>query len=308
MKKKIVILGSTNIDHIARVKRIPVPGETVGDGVYSKAFGGKGFNQAVAATRAGGNVMFLSSVGGDEDGKRIITYLSNLGADTTNVIFKKDSPTGAAFIFVDDHGENCIVVSPGANKELKVTEVESLGSVIAAADYLVMQMELPYDCVEAAAEVAAANNTYLLLNPAPACKLKDNLLSLIDLLVVNEIEAEIITGKSIDKLGVEKMAELLVEMGAKAVIITLGVDGCYFLDKKSREKYPAYIVNAIDSTAAGDTFCGALTTCLAENGAMPVAIMYASAAAALSVQKLGAAPSVPAREEIDHFISENKFM
>ena len=307
MKKKIVILGSTNIDHIARVQRIPVPGETVGDGIYSKAFGGKGFNQAVAATRAGGNVTFLSSVGGDEDGSRIISYLQQLGADTGNVMYKNDSPTGAAFIFVDDHGENCIVVSPGANKQLKVSEVESLGNVIASADYLVMQMELPYDCVEAAAEIAVKNNTFVLLNPAPACKLTNRVMSMIDLLVVNEIEAELIAGRSIDKTGVGSMAELLIEMGAKAVIITLGAEGCYLHNETHSEKFPAYKVNAIDSTAAGDTFCGALVSCLADNGQIKGAIKFASAAAALSVQKLGAAPSAPAKEEIEQFIESNKF-
>jgi len=307
MKKRIVILGSTNIDHIARVQRIPVPGETVGDGIYSKAFGGKGFNQAVAATRAGGNVTFLSSVGGDEDGSQIISYLQQLGADTGNVIYKNGSPTGAAFIFVDDHGENCIVVSPGANKELKVAEVESLADVIASADYLVMQMELPYDCAEAAAEIAMKNNTFVLLNPAPACKLTNRLMSMIDLLVVNEIEAEIISSRSIDKLGVGMMAELLVGMGAKSVIITLGADGCYLRNEKYNEKFPAYKVNAIDSTAAGDTFCGALISYLADNGQITEAIKFASAAAALSVQKLGAAPSIPAKEEIDQFIEINKF-
>jgi ribokinase len=307
MKKKIVILGSTNIDHIARVQRIPVPGETVGDGIYSKAFGGKGFNQAVAATRAGGNVTFLSSVGGDEDGRRIISYLQQLGADTCNVIYKNDSPTGAAFIFVDDQGENCIVVSPGANKELKVAEVEALSEVIASADYLVMQMELPYDCAEAAAEIAMRNNTFVLLNPAPACKLTSRLMSMIDLLVVNEVESDIISGRSIDKIGVAMMAESLIKMGVKAVIITLGTEGCYLLDEKNSEKYPAYKVNAIDSTGAGDTFCGALITCLADNGHITGAIKFASAAAALSVQKLGAAPSVPIKEEIEHFIGTSKF-
>lgn len=305
MKQKIVILGSTNIDHIARVQRIPVPGETVGDGIYSKAFGGKGFNQAVAATRAGGNVTFLSSVGGDEDGRRIISYLQQAGADTGHVIYKSDSPTGAAFIFVDDHGENCIVVSPGANKELKVAEVESLADVIASADYLVMQMELPYDCAEAAAEIAIRSNTFVLLNPAPACKLTNRLMSMIDLLVVNEIEAEIISGRSIDKTGVGMMAELLVGMGAKSVIITLGADGCYFRNEKDNEKFPAYKVNAIDSTGAGDTFCGALITYLADIGQISGAIKFASAAAALSVQKLGAAPSIPAKKEIEQFISAN---
>jgi ribokinase len=307
MKKRIVVLGSTNIDHIAKVKKIPAPGETVGDGIYSKAFGGKGFNQAVAATRAGGNVTFLSSVGADEDGKKIISYLHMFGADTENVIYKKESPTGTAFIFVEDGGENSIVVSPGANKELTVEEVKSLGNVIAEADYLVMQMEIPFDCVEAAAEIAASNNTFVLLNPAPARKLTKKLLSMVDLLVVNETESEIISEGTIDSLGIERMAEVLVEMGAKSVIITLGANGSYFLNGTEKGKFPAFKVNAIDSTGAGDIFCGALTSYLAECREISDAIKYASAASALSVQKLGAAPSVPCKEEIDMFVRENKF-
>lgn len=307
MKKRIVVLGSTNIDHIAKVKKIPVPGETVGDGIYSKAFGGKGFNQAVAATRAGGNVTFLSSLGGDEDGKKIISYLKKFGADTEKVIYKKESTTGTAFIFVDDGGENSIVVSPGANKELTVEEVKSLGNVIAEADYLVMQMEIPIDCVETAAAIGMSNNTFVLLNPAPAYKLTKKLLSMVDLLVVNETECEIISGRTIDNLGIEKMAELLVEMGAKSVIITLGTKGSYLLNGKDKGKFPAYKVNAIDSTGAGDIFCGALTSYLADGVDISAAIKFASAAAALSVQKLGAAPSVPDREEIDMFVRDNKF-
>lgn len=307
MKKKIVVLGSANIDHIAKVEKIPVPGETVGDGIYSKAFGGKGFNQAVAATKSGGDVTYLSSVGGDEDGKEIIQFLNQAGANVDNVIYKTESPTGTAFIFVDNHGENCIVVSPAANKELTVEEVKSLGSVIAEADYLVMQMEIPYACVEAAAEIAMNNNTFVLLNPAPACKLTEKLVSMVDLLVVNETEAEIISGRSIDRIGVGKMTEVLSEMGAKSVIITLGANGSFLLDDGKNERFPAYKVEAIDSTAAGDTYCGALTSFLAEGGKISEAIKFASAAAALSVQKLGAAPSVPDREVIDLFVSKNKF-
>jgi ribokinase len=307
MKKRIVVLGSTNIDHIAKVKKIPVPGETVGDGIYSKAFGGKGFNQAVAATRAGGNVTFLSSVGEDEDGKKIISYLQKFGADTEKVIYKNESPTGTAFIFVDESGENSIVVSPGANKEFLVEEVKSLSKVISEADYLVMQMEIPFDCVEAAAEIAISNNTFVLLNPAPACELTKKLISMVDLLVLNETECETISGRRIDSVGIEKMAEVLVEMGAKSVIITLGANGSYFLNGENKGKFPAYKVNAIDSTGAGDVFCGALTSYLADEMDISGAIKFASAAAALSVQKLGAAPSVPDKEEIDMFVRENKF-
>lgn len=168
-------------------------------------------------------------------------------------------------------------------------------------------MELPFDCVEAAASIAVSNNTFILLNPAPACKLTNRLISMVDLLVVNETESEIISGRSIGELGVEKMAEVLVGMGAKSVIITLGADGSYLYNGKDNGKFPAYKVNAIDSTGAGDTFCGVLTAYLADAMDISEAIKFASAAAALSVQKLGAAPSVPDREEIDMFVSKYKY-
>ena len=308
MKKKIVVLGSANIDHIAKVEKIPIPGETVGDGVYSKAFGGKGFNQAVAATKAKGDVTFLASVGGDADGKQIIQTLKLDGANTGSVIYKNDSPTGAAFIFVDQKGENIIVVSPGANKEISIEEIRSMEDIIAGADYLVMQMELPYECVELAADIASKNNTFVLLNPAPACAISNELLSKIDLLVVNETEADTITGDSIDNIGIESMAEKLVEMGSKSVIITLGANGSYLHKDGLNGKFPAYRVSAIDTTAAGDIFCGALMAFIADGGEISDAIKFASAASALSVQKLGAYPSVPMKEEICDFMEKNHIL
>ncbi|MFO7852246.1 MAG: ribokinase [Bacteroidota bacterium] len=304
MKKKIIVLGSANIDHIAKVHHIPVPGETVGDGVYSKVFGGKGFNQAVAATKAGGNVTFLASVGDDEDGKQIINTIKNDGADTNSVIYKKGSRTGAAFIFVEESGENSIVVSPGANKELTCDDLESYTDLIAGADYLIMQMEITYECVEKAAKIASDNDTFVLLNPAPACRLSKELISMVDLLVVNETESEIISGKSFNDLGVEKMARELINMGAKSVIITLGENGSYLLNGDTARKFNAFSVNAVDTTAAGDTFCGSLTAFLAEGIIIDDSIMMASVASALTVQKLGAYPSIPFRKEIDRFYTE----
>jgi len=306
MKKRIVVLGSANIDHIAKVKRIPVPGETVGDGIYSKVFGGKGFNQAVAATKAGGNVTFLASVGDDEDGQQIINTISNDGADISRVIHKKGSKTGAAFIFVEDSGENSIVVSPGANKELTCDDMESYKDIIAGADYLIMQMEIPYEFVEKAAKIASDNGTYVLLNPAPACRLSKELISMVDLLVVNETESEIISGKSFNDLGVENMAGELIDMGTRSVIITLGENGSFLLNGDMARKFTAFSVSAVDTTAAGDTFCGSLTAFMAEGKSIQEAIILASAASALTVQKLGAYPSIPNKNEIESFLVKRK--
>lgn len=307
MSRKIVVLGSANIDHIAKVRKIPDPGETIGDGYYSKAFGGKGFNQAVAATKAGGEVEFLACVGNDEDGKQIIATISGDGAETSNVIYCPGFPTGAAFIFVDEKGENSIVVTPGANKEMKVEHVTAWSDIIARTDFLVMQMEIPYECVSIAAEIAHKNNTFVLLNPAPACEIDSKLMAMVDLLVVNETESEIISGRSLSETGLEGMASILMKLGAKSVIITLGSAGSYLYNRAPGEPFAAYRVDAVDSTAAGDTFCGAMVAYLASNqGGLGKAIEFASAAAALSVQKLGAYPSVPVRNEIDHFISINK--
>ncbi|HDZ41353.1 MAG TPA: ribokinase [Bacteroidetes bacterium] len=302
MKKRIVVLGSANIDHIAKVKHIPVPGETVGDGVYSKAFGGKGFNQAVAATKASGDVTFLTSVGDDDDGRQIINTIRNDGANTDYVLYKKGSRTGAAFIFVEESGENSIVVSPGANKELTCGEIDSYSELIAQADFLVMQIEIPIECVEAAADIAHKNNTFLLLNPAPACKLSGDLISKVDLLVVNETESEIITGIPFDSAGKDRMAAELIKMGARSVIITLGDKGAFYNNGKDSEEFSAFKVNAVDTTAAGDTFCGSLIAFLADNMSVSESITMACAASALSVQKLGAYPSIPGKEEINAFI------
>jgi len=306
MKKGIVVLGSANIDHIAKVKNIPVPGETVGDGEYVKTFGGKGFNQAVAAMRASGNVTFLASVGDDDDGKQIIQTIKNDGVNTDHVLYKKGSKTGAAFIFVEDSGENSIVVTPGANKELTCEEVYSYTEVIAGADYLIMQMEIPYECVETAADIAHKNNTFLVLNPAPACKLTGDLMSKVDMLIVNETESEIITGIPFNRAGKNIMAEALIKMGAKSVIITMGEKGAYLNNGKAGTEFTAFKVNAVDTTAAGDAFCGSLTAFMADNIAMEDSIRMASAASALSVQKLGAYPSIPFRDEIDRFINERR--
>lgn len=304
MSKKILILGSANIDHISKVKHIPKPGETVGDGVYSKAFGGKGFNQAVASVKAGGNVSFIASVGDDEDGKQIIQRIGKDGANIDRVLFKTGSRTGAAFIFVEDSGENIIVVSPGANKELTVEEISCIRDSITDADYLVMQMEIPYDCVQTAANLASECGTFVLLNPAPACRIAEDLLALTDLLVVNETEAEIITGKSFNDTGNEDIARELMRKGVKSVIVTLGAGGSYYMNGEMSMSFPAYKVNAVDTTAAGDTFCGSLITFLAENISLPDAIKMASAASALAVQKLGAYPSIPTRDEIENFLAE----
>jgi ribokinase len=306
MKKKIVVLGSANIDHIAKVEKIPAPGETIGDGVYSKAFGGKGFNQAVAATKSGGDVTFLAAVGDDSDGKQIIGTLANDGADTKNVSYIPDFPTGTAFIFVDTKGENSIVVSPGANKEMTLADIKSWESLIAESDFLVMQMEVPYECVQAAAEIASKNNTFVLLNPAPACKLSNDLIGNVDLLVVNEIESETISGESMSEIGIGAMASKLVEMGAKSVIITLGSKGSYLLKGESGTEFSAFKVTAVDSTAAGDTYCGSLVAYLSEGAEdLAGAIKFASAASALSVQKLGAYPSVPEKDEVVSFLGKN---
>jgi len=306
MKKRIVVLGSANIDHIAKVRNIPVPGETVGDGKYTKAFGGKGFNQAVAARRASGNVTFLASIGDDEDGKQIMQTIKGDGVNTDHVLYRRGSKTGAAFIFVEDSGENSIVVTPGANKEWTCEEIYTLTDVIAGADYLVMQMEIPYECVETAADIAHKNDTFLILNPAPACRLPCDLMSKVDILIVNETESGIITGIPFSEDGKVVMAEKLINMGARSVIITMGEKGSYLYNGMTGKEFPAFKVNAIDTTAAGDVFCGSLIAFIADNMTVEESIRMASAASALSVQKLGAYPSIPFKDEVTRFINKKR--
>jgi ribokinase len=291
--KNILVVGSSNTDMVIRVSRIPRPGETVLGGEFTMAPGGKGANQAVAAARAGGHVTFVARVGKDVFGERA---LANFQAP--------DSPSGIALINVDGKGENSISVASGANACLSAGDIEKADEAFAAADIVLLQLEIPMEAVSAAVKKARDRGVPVILNPAPARPLGDGLLSLVTVLTPNELEAEFLTGIPVrDHSGAREAAVRLRGRGVVSIVITLGERGAFASSPEFEGLVPAFKVEAVDTTAAGDVFNGALAVALAEKVSMEHALRFASAAAALSVTRPGAQPSAPVRSEIEGFLS-----
>jgi len=302
---KIVVVGSSNTDMIVRAANIPRPGETVIGGEFRMAGGGKGANQAVAAARAGGGVTFIARVGDDVFGRQAVEGFRRDGIETRFVFKDKGAASGVALIVVDNRGENSIAVASGANAKLTPADVEKAKGVIAAADILLLQLETPLETVSRAAKLAVARGVPVILNPAPARPLDDRLLRCITILTPNEIETEILTGVKIkNRTDMAEAARKLMAGGVKAVLITLGARGVFVADGKTRTIVPACKVKAVDTTAAGDVFNGALAVALAEVRALLDAARFANAAAALSVTKWGAQPSAPERKAIERFMTK----
>lgn len=304
MAGKIVVVGSSNTDMILQMARIPRPGETILGGRFSMAAGGKGANQAVAAARAGGSVALLARVGDDMFGRQAIAGFIRDGIDVDHVIRDTEAPSGVALIFVAADGENSIGVAAGANGRLTPADIERGADTIAAADVLVTQLETPLETVQAAARLAAASGVQVILNPAPAQPLSDDMLRHVSVLTPNENEAELLTGISLsDPAGAVRAAASLRSKAVDTVIITLGPQGVFAASADFTGAVPAFAVKAVDTTAAGDVFNGALAVALAEGQPLDDAVRFASAAAALSVTKLGAQPSAPTREEIEAMLA-----
>jgi ribokinase len=306
MKAKIVVVGSSNTDMILKLDRIPKPGETILGGEFVTAAGGKGANQAVAAAQAGGAVTFIARVGRDMFGEQAIAGFVEAGIDVEHVQYDK-SPSGVALIFVAKDGENSIGVGGGANAKLAPADVKKAKAAFASASAVIMQLETPLETVQAAAELADSKKTLVILNPAPAQKLPDSLLKKISILTPNETEAELLTGiKVSDDASCAKAADVLLRKGVKTVIITLGSRGSYVATAKSKELVPGFKVKPVDTTAAGDTFNGALAVALAEGKSMNDAVRFANAAGAISVTRMGAQPSAPKRAEIEKLLGNKK--
>ncbi len=302
-KAKIVVVGSSNTDMIIKVDKIPAPGETVIGGEFSIAAGGKGANQAVAAARAGGEVNFIACVGEDMFGEQAIEGFVKDGVNVEYVVRIKDYASGVALIFVDQKGENSIAVASGANSQLRPIHIKQAKKAITSGDVLVMQLETPIETVNAAVKTATENGVKVILNPAPACPLEDETLNHISILTPNESETELLTGiKVTDENSASKAADSLLSRGIEIILITLGPRGVFLATSDIREIVPTFKVKAVDTTAAGDVFNGALAVSLAENKSLFDAVQFANAAAALSVTKLGAQPSAPNREEIDRLL------
>ncbi|HKW28732.1 MAG TPA: ribokinase [Verrucomicrobiae bacterium] len=297
---KIVVVGSSNTDLIIKLDRIPRPGETVLGGEFSTAAGGKGANQAVAAARAGGGVTFIARVGCDSMGEQAIAGFVRDGINVDYIVRDKAKPSGVALIFVAQDGENSIAVASGANERLSPTDVKRAAKVICGARVLVLQLETPLNTVRMAAELAAKAGVKVLLNPAPARKLPDTLLKQVDLLTPNEGEAEMLTGIRVrDRNAAARAAKALLARGVENVIITMGSRGAFVAGREVRQMIPAYRVKAVDTTAGGDVFNGALAVALAEGRSLLEAARFATAAAAISVTRLGAQTSAPTRLEIN---------
>jgi ribokinase len=291
MAPRIVVVGSANMDVVGLAERLPRPGETVLGDDFVMTPGGKGANQAIAAARAGGTCTFLGAIGSDAFGVTINARLTASGVDTTHVRTSYGT-SGVAVIMVDRAGENSILVSPGANSTfVHLTDAER--AVIAAADVMVCQQEIPPETVTAAAQVAHAAGTRVVLNAAPARRMGAELLAAVDLLVVNESEAAAITGRD-----APDMDALLAVVSR--VVLTLGGDGARYADRDGRsERIPAFRVEVADTTAAGDAFTGALAVAWGEGRDLVDAVRWASAAGAACVRTVGAYPSLPTRAEID---------
>lgn len=299
---KILIIGSSNTDLIARVKRFATAGETVEGSFFMQAMGGKGANQAVAAHKLGGEVQFVTSLGKDSNGEYTLNYFKDMGLNVSSSQIVENVPSGTAMIWVDDNGENCIVITPGANNELKPDYIDKIYQDIANSDIIVMQMEIPYETVKRVCEVANSLSKKVILNVAPARKLERDLISKIDILVVNETEAETISGTTIDEVGEMMIIEKIRDLGAKTVLLTLGKKGSILKNGTTSLTIPAFNVNTVDSTAAGDTFCGALAAELSRNKSWQESLTFASAAAAICVTKMGAQPSIPDEAEVREFL------
>lgn len=303
MRKTLTVLGSINADHVISVPYFSKPGETLTGDNYQLVYGGKGGNQAVAAARLGANVEFIGCVGSDVIGETMKNAFSQEGIDTTNIHSISQEMTGMAFIQVAQSGENSIVLARGANAHLDEKLVQHSEAKIAQSNYLLMQLETPISGVELAAQIAKKNGVKVVLNPAPAQILSDELLSLIDIITPNETEAEILTGVAVtDEQSAVKAASVFHDKGIETVMITLGAKGVFVSRKGKSRIIKGFCVQAIDTTAAGDTFTGGFVTALLEEKSFDEAIRFGQAAAAISVTKKGAQSSIPTRQETLEFL------
>ncbi|MCS2863975.1 ribokinase [Bacteroides thetaiotaomicron] len=267
---------------------------------------GKGANQAVAAARLGGSVTFITSLGNDMYAEILKKHFKKEGITTDYIIDDVNQPTGTALIFVADSGENCIAVAPGANYSLLPGSIIHFSKVIDEADIIVMQAEIPYETIKRIALPAKQKGKKVLFNPAPACLIDEELMKAIDILVVNELEATFISGIEYTGNNLEEIALSLLQAGARNAVITLGSQGVYMKNDKEIIQLPGYKVNAIDTIAAGDTFCGALAVICAQREIDRDALSFANAAAAIAVTRSGAQPSIPTLDEVKHFMLEKE--
>lgn len=297
--KKIIVIGSSNVDMVVRTSHLPAPGETILGGEFFMNQGGKGANQAVAIKRLGGNLIFMAKLGNDVLGRQSVGYFKKEGIDTRYIALDEDSASGVALISVDDHAENSIVVASGANMLLNEQDVDKMLEEMCEGDILLMQLEIPLQTVEYAARKSFGKGVKVVLNPAPARSLPKELFRHLYMVTPNRIEAEMLTGiKIANDADVEKVAEEICAMGVKNVIITLGSKGCLIREECVSYRIDAFKVEPVDTTAAGDTFNGALCVGLSEGMDLKQAAVMASKASSIAVTRMGAQSSIPYREEL----------
>lgn len=295
----ITVIGSSNIDFVIKTKRLPCIGETVIGGEFVMAAGGKGANQAVQIARLGAKAAFITRLGNDTLGKELLSNFKKSRLSAQYVAIDRTASTGAAFIFVDEKGRNIISVASGANARLNVKQVEAASSLIKRSRVLLLQLEVPLEAVSRAVDIAHKAGVKVILNPAPARKLSKALLSKVDVLVPNEVEASSLTGVGVvDLKTASSAAKKLLHAGVSSVIITRGSEGAFVAFGYSFFNIPAPKVKVVDTTAAGDSFCGALAVAVSENRNLADAVKFANKAASLSVTKLGAQPSLPTKKEL----------
>ncbi len=296
----VVVVGSSNTDMILRVAHVPRPGETLLGGEYSTAPGGKGANQAVAAARAGGRVAFVARLGRDLLGDAALAGFEKEGLGLAHVYRDAAQPSGVALIFVGADGENSIGVAGGANQRLSVRDIGRARGLITRARVLLLQLETPLETVQAAARIGRMAGVEVILNPAPACALPASLLRDVSMITPNETEATLLSGHKVDDpASAARAAQVLLRRGLRTVIVTLGAKGALVATSEGSRLIPGFQVKAVDTTAAGDVFNGALAVRLAEGRTLDEAVRFAHAAAALSVTRHGAQPSIPTRAKIE---------
>ena len=296
----ILVIGSLNADLVLRTPRFPQPGETISGEDLQVIPGGKGANQAVAAARLGANVSMLGRVGKDSFGDFLLDNLKTNHVDTT-LIQRDDASTGTATIIVDSNGQNSIVLSAGANGKVSSLDVEHAS--FPTFSLLLLQLEIPIPTVLSAAKLAKQNGVRVILNPAPAKQLPDELIALADFIIPNETEVSLLTGMEVNDISsAEKAAKVLLERGAQNVIVTLGNKGALIVNKDTNTQVDTYPVNVVDTTAAGDAFIGGLASKLLDSASLLAAARYGCACGALATTKFGAQPSLPTKEEVEKFI------
>ena len=297
--KKIVVVGSCNTDMVIKADRLPVPGETILGGTFFMNPGGKGANQAVAAARMGGNVTLISKTGNDVFGKQSVMLYTAENIKTDYIFSDPKHPSGVALITVDAQGENCIVVASGANASLSPSDIDKASAEIESSDLILMQLEIPIETVEYVAEKAQKKDIKVILNPAPARALSDNLLKNLYIIIPNKSEAEILSGIKVTDIESAKIAaNIISSKGVNIVVITLGSQGALIKEYDDFLFVDALKVEALDTTAAGDTFCGAVCVGLSEGKSILESVKLAARAAAITVTRMGAQSSIPYRSEL----------